>query len=90
MAQESTSVDLGSSVGEEPKLPGATEGSDAADASSQSPLAQSRGGAEPTDIGLGLGSQDFEDLSLDGSNVQSDPANDHAWSLQGDHYTPKY
>jgi hypothetical protein len=60
MPQNSTPVDLGSTVGEEPKIPGATEGSDIADASSQSPLAQSRGGADPTNIGPGAVTTGFK------------------------------
>lgn len=90
MAQESTPVDLGQSFGEEPKIDGATEGKDTADASSQSPLAQSRSGADPENVADGTGSTNFDDLSLDGSKVQSDPVNDSAWKLAGERYEPRY
>lgn len=45
------SVDLVSIFGEEPKV--SASGKDLADATSQSPLAQLRGGADPTNIGPG-------------------------------------
>lgn len=49
--KEHSPVDLISIFGDEPKV--SASGSDLADATSQSPLAQSRGGADPVNIGPG-------------------------------------
>jgi hypothetical protein len=79
--QEGTAVDLGATFGKEPTVD--TSGKDIADSISQSPLAQSRGGADPENIGPGA-------LSPLDANPKSDPVNDHAWSLGDKRYTPRY
>jgi hypothetical protein len=103
--QEGTPVDLGATFGKEPTIPGATEGKDIADATSQSPQSQSRGGADPVNIGPGSVQTDFDAIPADSyaavdddkgsaaaydTSSQGDAVNDHAFSLGNPRYEPKY